>query len=53
MLGTIIYLVVGVILVISLAFLGLFGWFFVNVVRGIQRDQAVVKPFKNLRFNGK
>jgi len=46
MLGTIIYLVVGVIIVISLAFLGLFGWFFVNVVRGIQRDHAALKFFK-------
>ena len=50
MFETIIYLVVGVIIVISLAFLGLFGWFFVNVTRGIQRDQAASKPFKKWKL---
>jgi len=50
MLGTIIYLVVGVILVISLAFLGLFSWFFVNVTRGIQRDHAAVKRFSKWKL---
>lgn len=53
MFETIIYIVVGVIIVVSLAFLGLFGWFFVTVTKGIQRDQAAGKTFKNLRFNGK